>query len=335
MSHDPRHLKEANRRLTQARKEQAARRRAFEAQCRLQLPELARLDRAIQTTVAQAVAAALQTGSDPAQAVEAARRENLELQAQRLELLRGAGIDPDRLEDVPLCPLCRDVGWHDGGMCRCVSEQCVAVNLEELAEQLDLEQMRFENFRLDWYDAGYDPKLGISPRECMTSVLSACRDYATAFPGHTFRNLYLYGGTGLGKTFLSGCIAVDVARRGHWTVYVTAGELLSRYEAVKFGRDEDGAAQRALRRYENCDLLVLDDLGSEMTTPFVQSALYQLLNQRMLTARHTVISSNLDMDAVRVRYTPQVASRLEGEFQELPFFGADIRLRKKEALGLV
>lgn len=335
MSHDPRHLKEANRRLAQAREDHAAQRGTFEAQCRARLPQLAKLDQAIRATVSRAIAAALQQGGDPTQAVEAARRENQALQAQRLELLRGAGIDPARLEETPLCPDCRDTGWRDGGLCRCVVERCVAVNLEELAGQLDLERMRFENFQLDWYDAGYDPKLGTSPRECMTSVIAACRDYAAAFPGHTFRNLYLYGGTGLGKTFLSGCIAAEVARRGYWTVYATAGELLSRYETVKFGRDEDGAAQEDLRRYESCDLLVLDDLGSEMTTPFVQSALYQLLNQRMLTARHTVISSNLDMDAVRRRYTPQVASRLEGEFQELPFFGADIRLRKKEALGLV
>lgn len=329
MSHDPRHIKEANRRLTQAREERAAQRAAFEARCRERLPRLAQLDQAIRATVARAIAAALQKGIDPAGAVEEARRENLSLQAQRSELLREAGIDPQRLEETPLCPLCQDTGWHDGAMCRCVAEACAAVNLEELGNQLDLATLTFENFDLGWYSPGHD-------RDSMASVLAVCRDYAAAFPGHTLRNLYLCGGTGLGKTMLSGCIAADVARRGYWTVYATAGELLSRCEAVKFGRDEDGSAQEELRRYENCDLLVLDDLGSEMTTPFVQSALYQLLNQRMLAGRHMVISSNLDMDAVRGRYTPQVVSRLEGEFQELPFFGEDIRLQKKEkALGLI
>lgn len=329
MSHDPRHIKEANRRLAQARAERAAQRAVFETQCREHLPQLAKLDRAIRATVARAIAAALQQGTDPARAVEEARRENLSLQAQRLELLRDAGIDPQQLEETPLCPICGDTGWHDGAMCQCVAETCAKVNLEELGGQLDLEALTFEHFDLDWYTPGHD-------RESMASVLAVCRDYAAAFPGHTLRNLYLCGGTGLGKTMLSGCIAADVARRGYWTVYATAGELLNRYEAVKFGRDDTGSAQEELRRYENCDLLVLDDLGSEMTTPFVQSALYQLLNQRMLAGRHMVISSNLDMDAVRSRYTPQVASRLEGEFQELPFFGADIRLKRKEkALGLV
>lgn len=331
MSHDPKHIKEANRKLAAARAQRQAARAAFELECRTKLPQLGQLDRAIQGTVAQAIAAALQRGVDPATAVEAARRENLALQEKRLELLRVAGIDPQRLEDVPLCPICHDTGWHGGELCRCVSELCAQENLAELASQLELERCSFESFALNWYDAGYDPALGASPRELMGQVLALCRDYAAAFPGGGMRNLYLYGGTGLGKTLLSGCIARAVAQRGYWTVYATAGALLRQYESVKFNRDEDGSAQEDVRRYENCDLLVLDDLGSEMTTPFVQSALYQLLNQRMLESKHTVISSNLDMDAVRARYVPQVASRLEGEFQELPFVGRDIRLQKKEA----
>ena len=329
MSFDPRHVKEANRLLAAARADREAKRAAFERQCRQRLPELAKLDRAIQGTVAQAIAAALQQGVDPAQAVDRARRENLELQQKRLELLKGAGIDPQDLEHTPLCPICNDSGWHDGQLCQCVARLAAAENLKELGRQLDLEQFDFDKFQLGWYDAGFDPRLGSSARELMESVLAVCQDYAQLFPKYPARNLYLYGGTGLGKTFLSGCMAKTVAQGGHWTLYATAGALFGQYEDVKFGRD-NGEGREAVRRYENCDLLVLDDLGSEMTTPFVQSALYQLLNQRMIAGKHTVISSNLDMDAARERYTPQVASRLEGEFQELPFFGKDIRLQKKD-----
>ena len=330
MSFDPRHRKEAGRLLAAARADREARRSAFEIRCHQRLPELARLDRAIQGTVAQAIAAALQQGTDPSEAVDKARRENLELQQKRLELLKGAGIDPQDLEHTPLCPICSDSGWHDGQLCQCVARLAAAENLKELGRQLDLEQFDFDKFQLGWYDPGFDPRLGASPRELMESVLAVCKDYADLFPNYPARNLYLYGGTGLGKTFLSGCMAKAVAQGGHWTVYATAGELFRQYEDVKFNRDEDGAAREDVRRYENCDLLVLDDLGSEMTTPFVQSALYQLLNQRMIAGKHTVISSNLDMDGARDRYVPQVASRLEGEFQELPFFGRDIRLQKKE-----
>lgn len=330
MSQDPRHLKAANRKLSAAREERRAARTAFELRCRTQLPELERLDRAIQGTLAKAIAAALQQGTDPTAAVAEARRENLALQQKRLELLRSVGIDPAQLEDTPLCPACGDTGWHDGQPCQCVREICVQENLAELAEQLDLERCEFTTFDLKWYSPAYDGALGDSPWTLMSSVLTVCQDYAQRFPDYPSRNLYLYGGTGLGKTLLSGCIAKRVAQDGHWTVYATTGELLRHYEDLKFGRDEDGSCREAARRYEGCELLVMDDLGSEQMVPFVKPALYQLLNQRLLQGKHTVISSNLDMDEVRRRYEGPVASRLEGEFQELPFFGRDIRLQRKE-----
>ena len=114
----------------------------------------------------------------------------------------------------------------------------------------------------------------------------------------------------------------------------TAGNIFAQFEAKKFLRDsQDGQEARdETRRYLNCDLLILDDLGSELTTQFTQSALYELINSRLVAGLHTVISSNLTMDQVRARYTPQIASRLEGEYHVLHFFGDDIRLLKKQQL---
>ncbi len=330
MSVDPRHLKEAQRRIEDAREEHRAAQRAYLAQCRAKAPGLEALDSAIQRTVTQAIAAALRQGVDPAPEVEKARRENLSLQKERLELLQKAGIDPDSLEDKPYCPLCKDTGRFQGKLCTCVTKLCAKENLAELEAVLDLKGMDFAQLSLEWYSPTYDPQLGIAPREAMETVAAVCGDYAARFPDYPYDNLFLYGGTGLGKTFFSGCMAKAVAGKGVWTVYVPAGELFNQYEAVKFGRDETGEAQRAVERYQRCDLLVLDDLGSEMVTPFVQSALYQLLNERINRRAHTVISSNLTMDDVRVRYSPQVASRLEGEYHALPFFGKDIRIQKRE-----
>lgn len=330
MAVDPRHLKEAQRRIADAREEHRAAQRAYQAKCRETVPGLEALDAAIQHTVTQAITAALRQGVDPAPAVEAARRENLSLQKKRLELLKGAGIDPGALEDTPLCPLCGDTGRYQGKLCSCVTRLCAQENLAELGAVLDLRQMDFSNLSLEWYSPAFDPEQGVCPREAMATVAEVCRAYAEEFPHHPYDNLFLYGGTGLGKTFFSGCIAGTVARKGRWTVYAAAGELFGQYEAVKFGRDDSGEAQRAVERYQRCELLVLDDLGSEMTTPFVQSALYQLLNERMNRRAHTVISSNLTMDDVRARYSPQVASRLEGVYHALPFFGRDIRLQKRE-----
>jgi DNA replication protein DnaC len=135
----------------------------------------------------------------------------------------------------------------------------------------------------------------------------------------------------LGKTFLSACIAREVSEGGFSVVYDTAGIIFSRFEEQKFSRDMQDVreAKDVTRKYLRCDLLILDDLGSELTTPFVQSALYQLVNTRLIEGRSTIVSSNFTMDDLRQRYTPQIISRLEGEYETLPFFGKDIRLLKK------
>ena len=144
----------------------------------------------------------------------------------------------------------------------------------------------------------------------------------------------LFGAPGLGKTFLSACIARTVSESGFSVVYDTAVNIFTRFEEQKFARDrlEAGEAKDETRRYLGCDLLILDDLGSELSTPFVQSALYTLINTRLTADKRTVISSNLTMDQVRARYTPQIASRLEGEYRVLPFYGEDIRLLRKQTL---
>lgn len=327
---DPRHLWRADERIKAAREEHKGAQLAYQAACWAKVPGLEALDASIRRTVTQALSAALRGGTDPAAAVAAAQRENMAAQKKRLELLQAAGIDPKSLEPTPYCPKCKDTGLTKDGVCGCVLALCAQENLEELKAALDLDKMDFSNVSLEWYSTAFDPEYGMSSREAAKTVLEVCREYAGAFPDDPRGNLFLYGGTGLGKTFFSGCIAKAVAGKGCWTVYVTAAELFAHYEAVKFGRDDKGELQRQVERYERCDLLVLDDLGSEMTTPFVQSALYQLLDKRMNRRGHTVISSNLSMDDVRARYSAQVCSRLEGEYHPLPFFGKDIRLQKRE-----
>ena len=166
----------------------------------------------------------------------------------------------------------------------------------------------------------------------MEILLTNCRSYADFFGAYPHKNLFLYGSPGLGKTFLSACVARSVAEKGCSVVYDTASNILARFETKKFAKTEEDLrrAEGDVHRYLVCDLLIVDDLGSEFTTPFSQSALYELINTRLVTAKHTVISSNLDIGAIRQRYTPQVVSRLEGEYLFLPFFGEDIRLRKKK-----
>ena len=216
-------------------------------------------------------------------------------------------------------------------MCSCLRALCTQEQIQELSKLLDLGEQSFDTFSLDYYSDRPWPGESETPRERMDFIRDVCYNYATKFPKFIYRNLFLTGAPGLGKTFLSACIARTVSERGYSVVYDTAVNIFARFEEQKFARDQEEArdARDETRRYLQCDLLILDDLGSEMTTPFVQSALYTLINGRLTAQRRTVISSNLSMDEVRRRYSAQSASRLEGEYRVLPFYGEDIRLLRK------
>ncbi len=296
-----------------------------------QIPRLATIDRQLRQTVSQVIAASLQGGNDPMPAIQSIKAQNLALQGEREDLLVAHGYPFDALDETPACTLCGDRGWQGTQMCRCLKELCTKEQLAELSKLLNLGSQSFDTFSFDWYSTMASQDGGLSPRENMEFIHEVCLSYALKFPHFYFKNLFLTGTTGLGKTFLSACIARAVSEGGYAVVYDTAINILAQFEEEKFSRDNQ-EAKGETRRYLQCDLLILDDLGSEMTTPFVQSALYTLLNGRLLAGKSTVISSNLSMDEVRRRYAPQIASRLEGEYRVLPFFGQDIRLLKKEQL---
>ena len=217
-------------------------------------------------------------------------------------------------------------------MCRCLRALCAQEQIRELSKLLDLGEQSFDTFRMDYYSTSFWPEWGTSPRENMELVYEVCLNYAQKFGRFYFKNLFLSGAPGLGKTFLSACIARTVSENGHSVVYDTAGNVFAQFEARKFLRDSDDGreARDETRRYLGCDLLILDDLGSELTTQFTQSALYELINGRLVGGKRTVISSNLSMEEAAVRYSPQIASRLEGEYLLMAFFGQDIRLLKKQ-----
>lgn len=190
---------------------------------------------------------------------------------------------------------------------------------------LDLGSQSFDSFSLEWYPEIYDPDCGMTVREHMGTVYDICADYAHQF-GRRPANLLLFGAPGLGKTHLSAAIAREVSAGGWSVVYDTAGHVFTLFEDRKFGREEDAAD---VERILQCDLLILDDLGAEMTTAFVQSALYQIVNTRLLERQSTILNTNLMPGELSRRYSPQIASRIEGEYQLLPFVGEDIRKLKK------
>lgn len=202
------------------------------------------------------------------------------------------------------------------------------VQLEELSRLLDLGTQSFETFSFDVYSPYAPLDQDISPRSNMERIYDACRDYAYEFSPRS-GNLLLSGDPGLGKTFLSACIARVVSETGHSVVYDTAAHIFERFEAQKFSRDETGGADEDVSRLLRCDLLIIDDLGTELTTEFVRSAFYQIVNTRLMTNKKTIISTNLSPAELSRRYGANILSRIEGAYRILPFFGDDIRKQKK------
>ena len=331
MPYDGKILSRAMARFDEDKQRRARQFRERQQQLFAREPELADIDRRLRGTMSQIIARALQRGQDPVPAIHAIRDENLALQRRREELLAALGYPADYLEEKPRCARCGDAGFlPDGSMCACLRSYYAREQIAELSHMLDIGSQSFDTFRLDYYstDRGGLPR---SPREAAQRNLEICQSFARDFrPGK--QNLLLFGAPGLGKTFLSACIARVVSEDGFSVVYDTAVNMFTGFEEQKFARDrrEAGEAKDETRRYLGCDLLILDDLGSEMTTSFVQSALYQIVNTRQMERRSTIISTNLTPGELARRYTPQIASRIEGEYTLLPFAGEDIRKLKKE-----
>ena len=292
-------------------------------------PQLREIEQQLRATMPKLISSALRRGTDPLPAVRVLRDENLALQRQRAELLTGMGYPADYLEEKPACPLCGDTGYQNGEVCRCLREYYKRAQLQELSKLLDLGGQSFETFSFDWYSQERGERK-LSPRENMERNYDVCQDYARQFSPRS-DNLLLMGQPGLGKTFLSACIARVVSERGFSVVYDTAEHIFSRMEEEKFRSEDSPGAREDVERYLRCDLLIMDDLGSEMVTSFVQSALYQLVNGRLTGGKKTVVNTNLTPRQLGERYSPQVQSRFEGEYRILPFFGEDIRkLRRKQ-----
>ena len=308
----------------QAREERFQARRAsvFRRQ-----PRLHQIEEELRSTMSRIISSALRYGTDPGPAVEVLREENLRIQEEKRQLLNQMGLPQDCLDEKPACALCGDTGYRNGQVCRCLRQYYAREQQKELSRMLDLGSQSFDTFSLDWYPQEYDSSFGSSARENMEKVYDICADYAHQF-GKRPGNLLLFGAPGLGKTFLSAAIAREVSGNGWSVVYDTAGRIFQRFEAQKFTREEDAGDD--VDRVLNCDLLILDDLGTEMTTAFVQSALYQIVNTRLMEKKSTILNTNLMPGEIARRYSPQLASRIEGEYQLLPFFGEDIRRLKRE-----
>jgi DNA replication protein DnaC len=189
------------------------------------------------------------------------------------------------------------------------------------------ERENFDSFNINYYSEVVCPVYGLSPRANMGRIWRVALEFVEYF-GKRCENLYFYGDTGLGKTFLTNCIAQDLLNEGHTVLYATATQLFKQVEDTRFNREKSAKGLPLQAAYE-VDLLIIDDLGTEFITSVTNSELFNFINVRLLDKKSTIISTNLGIEELKNTYSERISSRIEGEYNLLHFVGDDIRLRKK------
>ena len=247
----------------------------------------------------------------------------VDLRAERGELLLEAGYPVDYLELKFECRKCSDTGFYKNQPCTCYIKELNRLSAGSSNLSARLEKETFKNFRLEYYPDETDAS-GKNPRRIMEKVFELCKKYADEFTPDS-GNLFFNGATGLGKTYLSSCIAGEVMQKGYKVIYDSAQNIIDAFESYKFGKAD---APADLDGYSDCDLLIIDDLGTEFITQYSISVVYTLLNNRINAHKPTVVSSNIDGETLSSYYPQSIVSRLSGEFITVPFIGTDIRTAK-------
>lgn len=283
-------------------------------------PEVLKIEREMAQTALSAIKT-VGSGQDVAEIIPNLAARNLELQEERKELLQKNGFPENYLMPQYVCPICEDKGYVDGKTCVCYEKLLKEQAYAQLAEETPLSLSDFESFTLSLYSNQPDEN-GLIPREEMKGIYQFCKGYAENFSLES-DSLFLYGKTGLGKTHLSLAIAAKAINKGFGVIYGSAQNLLSKLESERFGRTENEDTESLLL---NCDLLILDDLGTEFTTGYTVSEIYNIINTRGLRRKPTIINSNLDFSELQKKYTDRITSRILGNYTVLHFCGGDIRI---------
>ena len=318
-------VRRARERLAQARSERERENREHLRVAYEQQPRLQEIDRQLRMTMAKAAMAAF-AGGDAERLMAEAKQQNQSLQRERRQIVEGC-FEEGFLDETPICTVCSGTGYVGSSMCDCLAELCRQEQKKELTF-LSAGRESFDQFWLDYYSDKPTPA-GYVPRVIMEKTYQTCRRYAFGFHEKA-GNLLFSGNTGLGKTFLSACIARTVADQGYSVVYESAGKLFQTLEKARFEANDEN--RRAAAKYAECDLLIVDDLGTELPGQFVTAALYSLINDRLLENKPTIISTNLSEEELVRRYNPQIASRLRGSYKRVAFVGDDIRLLKNRGV---
>lgn len=267
--------------------------------------------------------------SGDADAVTAAKALIRQGEDKSRKLLTEHGYPADYLDHIYTCPDCKDTGYIGNEHCHCFNREL----LNMLYSQSYLKQAvvtdNFSNFNIEYYPDDYILPNELTPRDNIKKILNVCHGFIENFDD-SYDNLLIYGPTGVGKTFLTHCIAKELLDKDKSVIYLTSSQLFDILETKVFRQDElDNITSGILSMLNTCDLLIIDDLGTEMINKFTETQLYTYIQQRIMGRLSTIISTNLSFDDINSNYSERIFSRLVGYYSLIKMTGEDIRILKK------
>lgn len=256
------------------------------------------------------------------------KRTNDLLIAQKKEMIRSAGFPEDYLEPIYRCPVCKDTGYDGKEFCRCFKQEIINHFYTDPGRRELLAKENFSTFDESLYSRNLiDESTGLTHYELMQDFLRKAKDYVRNFKT-VKRDLLIQGYTGVGKTFLTNCIAKALLDNNYTVMYLSAFRLFEIFQQYKFGKEEESSdARRAFSTILDCDLLIIDDLGTELTNSYTNSQLFICMEERALRHKPIIISTNLSMEKIKNRYAERIASRLFN-FQYIKIVGSDNRIKR-------
>jgi len=317
VSFDSEILKKTLRTMENVRRDRSLelRRRTFELFEKF--PRLSEID-SERKLLGLSIAGNVLSGGDSSAGLKKIRKKSEALRAEQETILTDNGFPPDCLDDKPVCTKCGDLYYIGSTPCECLMKAYRTEQSSALSDLFRVGPGNFCDFDLSLYSDKPFENYPYSPRANVKAKLELCRRYAEGF-GDGSGNLFITGDCGLGKTYLAACVAKTIVDKGFSVIYVSTFELSSNMEATRFERDN--AAATELERYEKCDLLIIDDLGTEMTTSYSVAAFYNLMNRRMTGNKKTIIVTNLNPTEITTRYNRQIAARIESDYTVLLLYG--------------
>ena len=291
------------------------------------VPQIEELDKTISTRAADCARRVLDGDTGARLRL---KEELADLREQKLLLLKAAGFPEDYMEMRYRCPDCRDTGYCGGRRCHCFERARIRILYAQSNIQDVLMRENFDTFSYAYFDDRKTlPGIGMTELAYMKLVVKRCRDFALGFPAQG-RNILFTGSTGVGKTFLTNCIAKELIDRYVSVIYLSSHDLIEIFSRYRFSREAEEDVEETYRHILECEMLIIDDLGTEVNNTFVSSQLFYCINERINREKGTIISTNLSMDMLRDTYSDRITSRIMSHYMTIPLYGGDIRMKKRQ-----